>query len=890
MLNSRFLGLAILLAFFLFQKNTIAQGSYPQGFAAAQVVTGLDPVSMALAPDGRVFIAEKYGRISIVQDGQLQAEPFLEVEVDIDSERGLCGVVFDPDFETNHYLYIYYTVKDEGHNRISRFKADGNFAIPGSETILMELDQLTGPFHNAGIMRFGNDGKLYIAVGDGTKSGNAQDLNTTLGKILRINPDGSIPSDNPFYNETTGNNRAIWTFGHRNPFGLSFDQNTGKLYSSEVGTDKFEEVNEIVKGKNYGWPLVEGPLSGQTPPADYQEPLHYYSHDEGCCAVGISAYSPEEEMFPPEYSGKLFFGEYCYDEIRMVDPNTGESEVFASGIDRPIGLLTADDGTMYMLDRATEDNFATSNGTLWRIYYTGSDAPFISVNPRSTLVPVGENAEFSVTVSGAAPLQFQWQLNGMDIPGATDEVLILENPMLSDSGSLVRCVVSNPFGSLSSEKAELRVTSSHRPTLELLQPVDGHQYRGGETLTLVGQAMDEEEGTLPAEAYRWRVDFHHDDHSHPAFGPVSGVTQAAFEIPQIGETSHNVWFRIHVSVTDASGLTTSLERDIFPFKSDIHLLSEPAGFPITIDGQRMPAPHSTTSVVGVLHEVVAAKSFIANDSLYLFRQWDSGETDPSIAVIPPDEGVTKTAIYEAVMHKGDGTGLTGQYYDQVTPNYEFVEPFAFERIDSNINFDWTGTSPYFEKLGNDYFLVRWEGAVMPFFDEVVNFHFQVEDGMRFWLNDELVINKWTLVFNELQVGIPLEGGKKYPIRIEYYQGNWLSFCKMLWSSEKLERDFVPPSRLFPEYVKDSTLIEILDVQVRPNPVSGLLSLTVESPRTQEIELQLFNVLGQLIIQQKSSILPGLSTLEMDAANLPTGEYFLKVEAEDFSKTLTVSKL
>ena len=289
---------SLLLILLSISSMTFSQGNFPPGFAAVRVATDLDPVGMALAPDGRLFVAEKFGRVTIIENGQIRLEPFLEVEVDFLNERGLLGIVFDPDFEENQYVYIYYTVKEAKHNRVSRFTADGNFAVPNSEVVLFDLDPLAGPFHNAGALVFGNDGKLYIAAGDGTNQHTAQDLNTVLGKILRINKDGSIPEDNPFYNQTTGKNRAIWTRGHRNPFAMCVQPGTGRIFTTDVGSEFFEEVNEIIKGKNYGWPLVEGYLNGQTPPEDYLDPVHAYDHGQGCAAVGVTAYNPEEEMFP----------------------------------------------------------------------------------------------------------------------------------------------------------------------------------------------------------------------------------------------------------------------------------------------------------------------------------------------------------------------------------------------------------------------------------------------------------------------------------------------------------------------------------------------------------------------------------------------------------------
>ena len=155
---------------------------------------------MQFAPDGRLFVCRQSGQLRVVQNGTLLATPFLTVAVNASGERGLLGVAFDPDFATNNFVYVYYTATSPTiHNRVSRFTANGNVAVPGSEVVLLELNALSGATnHNGGAIHFGNDGKLYVAVGDNANGANSQTLSNLLGKILRINRDGSIPSDNPF--------------------------------------------------------------------------------------------------------------------------------------------------------------------------------------------------------------------------------------------------------------------------------------------------------------------------------------------------------------------------------------------------------------------------------------------------------------------------------------------------------------------------------------------------------------------------------------------------------------------------------------------------------------------------------------------------------------------
>src|SRR3954447_3785733 len=170
----------------------------PPGFSEAVVASGINrPTAMDFAPDGtgRLFVAEQGGSLRVIANGQMLATPFVSLNVDSTNERGLLGVALDPNFATNPYVYVYYTVPGSpAHNRVSRFTASGNVAVPGSEVDLLDIDSLsTDTRHNGGSIHFGPDGKLYVAVGDNKVSANSQSLASLKGKVLRINPDGSIP-------------------------------------------------------------------------------------------------------------------------------------------------------------------------------------------------------------------------------------------------------------------------------------------------------------------------------------------------------------------------------------------------------------------------------------------------------------------------------------------------------------------------------------------------------------------------------------------------------------------------------------------------------------------------------------------------------------------------
>ncbi|MGH9334615.1 MAG: PQQ-dependent sugar dehydrogenase, partial [Vicinamibacteria bacterium] len=537
--------------YLLFATSKSAQAAtLPPGFAETQVVSGLTgPTAMAFAPDGRLFVCEQSGRLRVVKNGALLATPFLTVPVSSVGERGLLGVAFDPGFASNRFVYIYYTAKTPTiHNRVSRFTASGDVAVAGSEKILLELNPLSSATnHNGGALHFGRDGKLYVAVGDNANGANSQKLGNLLGKILRINKDGSIPIDNPFYDTAAGVNRAIWALGLRNPFTFAFQPGTGRMHINDVGQQAWEEINHGIAGSNYGWPETEGPTTDPR----FRAPIHAYRHGggatTGCAITGGAFYNPPTGQFPPGYTGTYFFADFCTGWIRRFNISTRAVTGFASGIGAPVDLRVSRDGSLFYLSR--------HDGAVYRIRFTGSQAPTITTHPSNLTVSVGEPARFSVTASGTAPLSYQWQRNGVDIPGARGPTHTISSPGLGLNGARFRVRVSNGHGNATSKAATLTVTPNTAPTAVITAPVNDTPYSAGVTIGFLGVGTDLEDGVLPASAFTWRVDFHHDDHVHPFMLATSGIKSGQFTIPRSGETAANVFYRVALTVRDQGGLT-----------------------------------------------------------------------------------------------------------------------------------------------------------------------------------------------------------------------------------------------------------------------------------------------------------------------------------------------
>jgi glucose/arabinose dehydrogenase len=347
-------------------------GGPPPTLALTPVVSGLSsPVDLQFPNDGtgRMFVVQQQGSIRIVANGSLVSTPFLNITAKVSSggEMGLLGLAFHPQFTQNHLFYVHYdrTIGGQIQSVIAEYHVsvgDANIADPASERILLTVDQ---PFsnHKGGQMVFGPDGFLYIGFGDGGSGGdpmgNGQNLQTLLGKMLRIDVNSqsggrqyAIPPTNPFAGG--GGMPEIFAYGLRNPWRFSFERGGSRFFVGDVGQDKYEEIDILESGKNYGWNVMEGmhcfnPASGCNM-SGLTMPIAEYSHSEGEAVMGGFVYRGSAI---PSLAGAYVFGDYISGTMwELVEAPAGmwtRTQLFSTGLNMSsFGQDAA--GELYVVD------------------------------------------------------------------------------------------------------------------------------------------------------------------------------------------------------------------------------------------------------------------------------------------------------------------------------------------------------------------------------------------------------------------------------------------------------------------------------------------------------------------------------------------------------------
>ncbi len=374
-------------------------------------------LDVAWTPDGRILIPMKNGQLRVyASDATLLASAALNLSgvLCTGDERGIGGIAVHPNFATNHYIYVYYTYKKFGTcndsetdgpvNRLSRFiLSNTNTVDPASELVLLDTPPLPTSMHNAGDLKFGKDGNLYVTVGDGGSACCSshpewpRDPGALFGKILRVTDSGSIPTDNPFTGPGTARCnlngvppsgspqgtkcQEVFAMGLRNPFRFAFDPNSAvtRFFINDVGEDSWEEIDQGQVGVDYGWPDREGPcVQGSTtdcgpPPPGVTNPIYWYGHDVSvngnpCTSITAAAFVPKG-IWPSIMDDSYLFADFICGQMWQLTPNGQggfvQSDFFTVASTGPVSMRFGPYGTSQAL------YYVTYNGQFHRITYTG---------------------------------------------------------------------------------------------------------------------------------------------------------------------------------------------------------------------------------------------------------------------------------------------------------------------------------------------------------------------------------------------------------------------------------------------------------------------------------------------------------------------------------------
>ena len=398
----------------------------------------LVPWSIDWLPDGTILFTERGGDLRAIQDGMLVPEPLVSVHGS-SAEGGMLGVAVDPDFEENGYIYIYYTYSEfiSTANKVVRYQLANGVAT--EDKVLVEGIPGAG-VHNGGRIQFGPDQRLYVTTGDAGNPGAAQNLDSLAGKILRINPDGTIPEDNPY------GNSPVWSIGHRNPQGMDWDE-SGNMVATEHGPSgergfAHDEINVIIPGTNYGWPEIAGDESAD----GMQVPILH---------TGFDTWAPSGAEFYdghgiPEWTGKYFVATLRGSHLHVIDLDlqsgtvVSHERLFQGELGRIRDVQTGPDGFLYLLtsNRDGRGFPASNDDRILRITPIYGDGPYPTGARHLEYDHDGEMLSASVQYAGyeVSPISFDLDSKSISFDfarlGGTDPArdyvrLLIERPLIS---------------------------------------------------------------------------------------------------------------------------------------------------------------------------------------------------------------------------------------------------------------------------------------------------------------------------------------------------------------------------------------------------------------------------------------------------------------------------
>ncbi len=658
--------LAVSLAvFFLLSLMLVASRPATAVSGTLEVIqSGLkEPDSLAFASDGRTFFAERpTGKIWIIENGSVLPDPFYAFQNVSDyHDQGLLGLALDPSFPSTPWVYAFYSLRDGAngtiYDRIVRIQATGDTG--GSVEIL--LDRIpTGEWHIGGPIKFGPDGKLYALTGDTYQPASAQNLSTLAGKVLRLNPDGSVPGDNPFVGNASAN-PYIYTYGHRNLFGIAFHPITGKVYVTENGPECNDEVNLLIPGRNYGWGAnytcshpPSDPLNTNRDGPDPVLPLLWYT----------PPIAPTNAIFydGPSFAawhGDFFFGTWNSRNVHRLHFAAPDYETVLSD-DVVVTLPASDPYGIIGLEQGRDGAIWIGSTTTIYRFYDSSVPPIASFTVSSSTPLIGEPVTFNGSGSydpDGSIASYAWDFGD----GSSASGSVVTHGYATYGAYPVTLVVTDFDNLTGSQTATIRV---------LALPSAAFAFGPPKPLEATSVSFDASNSTDPdgnVTQYEWNWA----DGSNSTVS-VSSIAQHTFAT--FGR------YTVGLMVTDSDGLTNASS-------AEVHVFAPPsASFTIS--------PTSPRALQAVTLNGSGSSDPDGTIALY---EWDFGDgangTGPTV-----QHTFAAGGNYSVVLTVTDSDEFSATFSDTVSvipvdaPEASFTESATLVSPGTNVTFDASGSS------------------------------------------------------------------------------------------------------------------------------------------------------------------------------------------------------
>jgi glucose/arabinose dehydrogenase len=699
-------GLTALFGFFSFFHHPlpVANAAVPANFEDSLITTGVSfPTDLVFAPDGRLFITSQQGRMFIYNNGSLLTPAALDLNLQpnkicSNNERGLLGITVDPDFASNQYIYVYYTHNKYANsscpgnaptspvNRVSRFTMQGNTVLTTTELVLVDHIPSPAGNHNAGDLGFGADGKLYISVGDGgcavrtignslgvgdgSRCAGNNDIarlrNVIVGKMLRINKDGTIPADNPYTGAGTrrcgdptnvsmtltetvaaGNCQETYAWGLRNPFRIAFKPGTSEFYINDVGQNAREEINESKFNADYGWNVREGlcdndALDCDSPlPAGMTNPIFDYRHFlnsgpfKDCGSITGGAVVPVGAWPAAFDNDYLFTDSNCGKIFRMnlnASSGTTVTEFVTGTASSIVSMQFGPDGALYYTAY-----FPTAQ--VRKLRYTGQAnrnpvAEFTVTPSNSPTVPFTANFDASASSDPDTgdTLTYVWNF------GDGSPTVTRTSPTITRSYSVLgiytaTLVVRDNRNGVSAPVTRRVIAGNNVPQPQIILPRPDDKFVVDQVITAEGRATDLEDGTIPGNKLDWEILRRHENHYHPwAAGTGSVITFTAPPPEEIAAVNTS-WLEFRLRATDSVGASKEITQIMLPKKVNVVVDSTPSGAVVRINGTNYNTPVTFQSWVGYSLDISTTNQTVTGQN-WTFIGWSNGQPAAQVVTTP----------------------------------------------------------------------------------------------------------------------------------------------------------------------------------------------------------------------------------------------------------------